>query len=115
VPVVRVCRRPVAMLGTAMPEAAVEEHRHSRAWKDHICTTANARAGWRDPLSKPEAPAVEGRPQCDLRLRVPAAIAPHHRPDSRRRWCRGRRKPRRSRAHATCGSPASANALRSPA
>jgi hypothetical protein len=59
-PILAVCLRHLSVLGTAVPEAAIDKHRDLLARKHYVCTVSNA-ADWTPVLEESQAKPMECR------------------------------------------------------
>jgi len=75
-PVVGVGLRPSSMHGTAVPEAAVDEDRHSLPGEDDVCTGPQRRSQSEVDTVAPTA-RMQALPHCQLWARVTSAIRSH--------------------------------------
>jgi hypothetical protein len=77
-PVPVVGRRVAAVLGADVPEAPVNEHGHLAGTEDDVWANPDTAVKLQEKiLPEPHAAAVEGTPQCRLRLGVHPPVRPH--------------------------------------
>ena len=87
-----ICLWPCTVHWARVPEAAVNEHTNSKAWKHHVHSSAAAWHSALDPVAQPQRSQLAAKVQLTRRVASPRRL--HSLAHRRRRGVRSRRLPR---------------------